>query len=102
MACLNGENSKFYSSTSSSSLPVIVSRRFPAGDDGETEKISGDDLPFERVLPVYARGTLNPMGDLVLLDFTNSGYDPIWDSIREEAKLEVFSFFRIIVFLIRK
>ncbi|KAG7623014.1 Hexapeptide repeat [Arabidopsis suecica] len=53
-------------------------------DDGET----GDEFPFERIFPVYARGTLNPVADPVLLDFTNSSYDPIWDSIREEAKLE--------------
>lgn len=97
MACLNGENCDFSSSPS-----VIVSRRFPAGDDGETAKIIGHEFPSESVLPVYARGTLNPVVDPVLLNFTNSDYDPIWDSIREEAKLEVFSFCSIIMFLLRK
>ncbi|CAA0397601.1 unnamed protein product [Arabidopsis thaliana] len=84
MACINGENRDFSSSSSLSSLPMIVSRNFSARDDGET----GDEFPFERIFPVYARGTLNPVADPVLLDFTNSSYDPIWDSIREEAKLE--------------
>jgi len=75
---------------------MIVSRNFSARDDGET----GDEFPFERIFPVYARGTLNPVADPVLLDFTNSSYDPIWDSIREEAKLEVFSLCSIIIFLL--
>lgn len=81
MACLNGGTCDF-----------------SAGDDVET----GDEFPFERVFPVYARGTLNPVADPVLLDFSNSDYDPIWDSIREEAKLEVFSFCSIIIFLLMK
>ncbi|EOA16958.1 hypothetical protein CARUB_v10005186mg [Capsella rubella] len=67
MSCLNGGNCDF-----------------SAGDDVET----GDEFPFERVFPVYARGALIPVADPVLLDSINSGYDPIWDSIRAEAKLE--------------
>ncbi|XP_010446901.1 PREDICTED: serine acetyltransferase 4-like [Camelina sativa] len=59
---------------------------FSAVDD---DVKTGDEFPFERVFPVYARGTIIPVDDdPVLLDFVNSGYDPIWDSIRAEAKLE--------------
>ncbi|XP_010432254.1 PREDICTED: serine acetyltransferase 4-like isoform X2 [Camelina sativa] len=59
---------------------------FSAVDDDDVK--TGDEFPFERVFPVYARGTLIPVDDPVLLDFINSGYDPIWDSLRQEAKLE--------------
>ncbi|KFK30207.1 hypothetical protein AALP_AA7G232000 [Arabis alpina] len=68
MACINGKNSS----------PVIIH----AGEDEETD----DEFPFEKVFPVYAKGALKL--DPVLTDFINSGYDPIWDAIREEAKLE--------------
>ncbi|CAH8390343.1 unnamed protein product [Eruca vesicaria subsp. sativa] len=47
--------------------------------------MDGDELPFEMGIQVYAKGTNKFEFDPVLLD---SGYDPIWDAIREEAKLE--------------
>ncbi|CAN6982896.1 unnamed protein product [Brassica oleracea var. botrytis] len=47
--------------------------------------MDGDELPFEMGIAVYAKGTNKLEFDPVLLD---SGYDPIWDAIREEAKLE--------------
>lgn len=47
--------------------------------------MDGDELPFEMGIAVYAKGTNKFEFDPVLLD---SGYDPIWDAIREEAKLE--------------
>ncbi|KAG5394241.1 hypothetical protein IGI04_024204 [Brassica rapa subsp. trilocularis] len=47
--------------------------------------MDGDELPFEMGIAVYAKGRNKLEFDPVLLD---SGYDPIWDAIREEAKLE--------------
>ncbi|ESQ53532.1 hypothetical protein EUTSA_v10025792mg [Eutrema salsugineum] len=84
MACINNENCKFSSSSSFSKLPLIDSRRFSTVEYDET----GDEFPIERVFPVYARGTFTPEPNPVLLEFTISGYDPIWNAIREEAKLE--------------
>lgn len=49
--------------------------------------MNGDELPFERGFEVYAKGTHKSEFDSNLLD---SGSDPIWDAIREEAKLEVY------------
>ncbi|XP_028795291.1 serine acetyltransferase 2-like [Neltuma alba] len=45
---------------------------------------------LERVFPVYAMGTPNPDSDSVLASsFDDSGgADPIWDAVRQEAKLE--------------
>ncbi|KAI4327826.1 hypothetical protein L6164_020243 [Bauhinia variegata] len=45
---------------------------------------------LEKVFPVYAMGTPNPDSDSVLPSyFGNSNCaDPIWDAVREEAKLE--------------
>ncbi|CAE5986813.1 unnamed protein product [Arabidopsis arenosa] len=47
--------------------------------------MNGDELPFERGFEVYAKGTHKSEFDSNLLD---SRSDPIWDAIREEAKLE--------------
>ena len=56
--------------------------------------MDGDELPFEMGIAVYAKGTNKLEFDPVLLD---SGYDPIWDAIREEAKLEVLTYFLCII-----
>ncbi|XP_062102749.1 serine acetyltransferase 4-like [Humulus lupulus] len=44
---------------------------------------------LDKVFPVYALGISNPTGSEVepLLQLSNSADDPIWDAIREEAKL---------------
>uniref|UniRef100_A0A6N2LQS5 serine O-acetyltransferase n=1 Tax=Salix viminalis TaxID=40686 RepID=A0A6N2LQS5_SALVM len=44
-------------------------------------------FPFEKVFPVYAMGFLKPESDPVLLPADSR--DPIWDAVREEAKIEV-------------
>ena len=44
-------------------------------------------FPFEKVFPVYAMGFLKPESDPVLLP--DDSRDPIWDAVREEAKIEV-------------
>lgn len=49
------------------------------------------EFRFDKVFPVYAMGVLKPDPDL-LLTVPSSGSDlddPIWDAVREEAKLEV-------------
>ncbi|KAF9682092.1 hypothetical protein SADUNF_Sadunf05G0072400 [Salix dunnii] len=43
-------------------------------------------FPFEKVFPVYAMGVLKPESDPVLLP--DDSRDPIWDAVREEAKIE--------------
>jgi serine O-acetyltransferase len=48
--------------------------------------MNGDELPFESGFEVYAKGTHKSEFDSNLLDPRS---DPIWDAIREEAKLEV-------------
>lgn len=52
--------------------------------------MDGYELPLEMGFDVDAKGTNKLEFDPILLD---SGYDPIWDAIREEAKLEVFTHF---------
>ncbi|KAL0733271.1 hypothetical protein Bca4012_009481 [Brassica carinata] len=47
--------------------------------------MDGYELPLEMGFDVDAKGTNKLEFDPILLD---SGYDPIWDAIREEAKLE--------------
>ena len=45
----------------------------------------------EKVFPVYAMGISNPDSDSVLassIDDLDIRYDPIWDAVREEAKLK--------------
>lgn len=53
--------------------------------DGEKEAKFNAKFPFEKVFPVYAMSLSKPDTDTIL----NSGRDPIWEAVREEAKLEV-------------
>lgn len=47
----------------------------------------------ERVFPVYAMGVWRPESDYVV-SVSGSG-DPIWEAVREEAKLEVTQFLEL-------
>ncbi|XP_010531004.1 PREDICTED: serine acetyltransferase 2-like [Tarenaya hassleriana] len=85
MGCVSGESSV---SSSSSSLSGSLCRRASAGEDGDNTEMNGDEFPFERVFPVYARGTPKAESDSLLVNFSCLGADPIWDAVREEAKLE--------------
>ncbi|OMO83402.1 hypothetical protein COLO4_22536 [Corchorus olitorius] len=53
-------------------------------DDAGEAKNKSTDFPFERVFPVYAMSLAKPDIDSV----ANSGHDPIWVAVRDEAKLE--------------
>ncbi len=98
MACLSDE--------SWVSLPKMLSERLSLkGDkdeDLDDKKKSFVDSKttryrIEKVFPVYALGILKPDSDSVVL-VSNSGdsiADPIWDAVKEEAKLEVQSFSNI-------
>ncbi|KAJ4714074.1 Serine acetyltransferase [Melia azedarach] len=74
MACLNDE--------AWNSIPDMLSRL--DRDDGKTDSAQ---FPFEKVFPVYAMG-LSKLDCASVLSVTNSAFDPIWDAVREEAKLE--------------
>ncbi|TYI41113.1 hypothetical protein ES332_A02G211900v1 [Gossypium tomentosum] len=52
--------------------------------DEEKEAKFNAKFPFEKVFPVYAMSLSKPDTDSIL----NSGRDPIWEAVREEAKLE--------------
>ena len=54
-------------------------------EDGVETKVKSIEFPFEKVFPVYAMGLSKPDTHSV----ANSDHDPIWDAVREEAKLEV-------------
>ncbi|KAK8607402.1 hypothetical protein V6N13_053139 [Hibiscus sabdariffa] len=53
-------------------------------EDGEEATLEPVQFPFEKVFPVYAISLSKPDTDSIV----NSGHDPIWDAVREEAKLE--------------
>jgi serine O-acetyltransferase len=89
MACLSDE--------SWVSLPKMLSERLSLrGDPDEEEKKSFIDSKttqylLENVFPVYAMGISRSDSDCAGL-VGNSGdpvADPIWDAVKEEAKLEV-------------
>lgn len=90
MACLSDE--------SWVSLPKMLSERLTlrGGDQNEEEDLKKKSFVeskrtqyrIEKVFPVYALGISKPESDSVV----NSGdpiADPIWDAVKEEAKLEV-------------
>lgn len=55
------------------------------------------ECPPEKVFPVYAMGVCRPESEPVV-SVSGSG-DPIWDAVREEAKLEVNPISGIVKFL---
>ncbi|XP_061346056.1 serine acetyltransferase 2-like [Gastrolobium bilobum] len=90
MACLGRHHNSW------AVLPNMVSERFPLSatgnrlqdDDAEPKccpSLSSSAYRLEKVFPVYAMGIPDPDPDPgSVLD----GSDPIWDAVREEAKLE--------------
>lgn len=99
MACLNDQSW-------APSLPEMLSTRLSFKEDIENGEIDANSTPspFEKVFPVYAMGVSKPNSDPVVLPADSA--DPIWDAVREEAKLEVpvsffsFSFFNFYFWLL--
>ncbi|EEF40688.1 Serine acetyltransferase, putative [Ricinus communis] len=83
MACLSDEH------CISSSFPEILSARLSFNNDeqenGEAQTNFTPSFPFDKVFPVYAMG-LSKSEPVVFSSADSS--DPIWDEVREEAKLE--------------
>lgn len=86
MACMSDE--------SWVSLPKMLSERMSlTGEKGEEENKNCFDSKtsqyrLENVFPVYALGVIRPDSDSVLRS-DDPVADPIWDAVKEEAKLEV-------------
>ncbi|KAK3224455.1 hypothetical protein Dsin_011480 [Dipteronia sinensis] len=55
------------------------------GVESDTDSVQ---FPFEKVFPVYAMVGFSRPGSGSDLSVLNSGRDPIWEAVREEAKLE--------------
>lgn len=77
------------------SLSDTLSRRLVIiqGDDNTNTPPSPKlmEFRFDKVFPVYAMGVLKPDPDPLMsgLGPGSDLDDPIWDAVREEAKLEV-------------
>lgn len=92
MACLSDEHWN--------SISNMLSRRLSINEeeqkqqDGEQSKQQKQfnslcvQFPFDKVFPVYAMGFSSSHSD-PLSSLPNCGADPIWDAVRQEAKLEV-------------
>ncbi|XP_065857769.1 serine acetyltransferase 2-like [Euphorbia lathyris] len=78
MACLSDESWP-------PPLPEILSTRLSI-NDGEENKEPEINFPFEKVFPVYAMGFFKPHSDSILC--SDDFGDPIWDAVKQEAKLE--------------
>ncbi|CAN6680574.1 unnamed protein product [Malus baccata var. baccata] len=89
MACVSDE--------SWVALPKMLSDRLSLSEDDRRDDDDDDDQPgffrsestayrLEKVFPVYALGIPKPESDPVGLASVSG--DPIWDAVREEAKLE--------------
>lgn len=50
---------------------------------------------LDKVFPVYAMGLPDPLPHSIL-----DGSDPIWEAVKLEAKLEVHSFFTVLVLIV--
>lgn len=88
MACLSDE--------SWARLPNMLSKRLSIKEEkqngeAETNSLASDPVvfPFEKVFPVYAMGYSKPDFDLDSVVSAANSRDPIWDAVKEEAKLEV-------------
>lgn len=86
MACLSDET---WAATLSNKLADCASLREQEHAGDRPTFFPADSLPFglERVFPVYAMGSSKPAAAPATVA-ANLG-DPIWDAVREEAKLEV-------------
>ncbi|XP_050369672.1 serine acetyltransferase 2-like [Argentina anserina] len=84
MACVTDE--------SLVALPIMLSERLSLNEeevDEEEPGFFGNESAayrLEKVFPVYALGIVKPEPDPVAV--ADSSGDPIWDAVREEAKLE--------------
>lgn len=84
-------------------LPKMLSERLSLREEEEVEEEPGffdsesAAYRLEKVFPVYASGIPKPEPDPVV-EADSSG-DPIWDAVREEAKLEVRIYISNFVFL---
>lgn len=87
MACLSDES--WVSSMLSKRLSIEEGKEDGVKEEETTNSFASDstNFPFEKVFPVYAMGFLKPESDPVLLPADSR--DPIWDAVREEAKIEV-------------
>jgi len=87
MACLSDET--WVSSMLSKRLSIQEGKEDGVKEEETTNSFASDstNFPFEKVFPVYAMGFLKPESDPVLLPADSR--DPIWDAVREEAKIEV-------------
>lgn len=79
MACLNDEHRGMLSN--------MLSRRLSIKEEQKQEDVFVK-FPFEKVFPVCAMGLSSTESDPIL-NFPCSGADPMWDAVRQEAKLEV-------------
>ncbi|KAI9394493.1 hypothetical protein POPTR_005G099700v4 [Populus trichocarpa] len=86
MACLSDET--WVSSMLSKRLSIQEGKEDGVKEEETTNSFASDstNFPFEKVFPVYAMGFLKPESDPVLLPADSR--DPIWDAVREEAKIE--------------
>nr|TKS00376.1 SERINE ACETYLTRANSFERASE-106 family protein [Populus alba] len=86
MACLSDES--WVSSMLSKRLSIQEGKEDGVKEEETTNSFASDstNFPFEKVFPVYAMGFLKPESDPVLLPADSR--DPIWDAVREEAKIE--------------
>ncbi|XP_044460929.1 serine acetyltransferase 2-like isoform X2 [Mangifera indica] len=78
MACLNDEHRGMLSN--------MLSRRLSIKEEQKQEDVFVK-FPFEKVFPVCAMGLSSTESDPIL-NFPCSGADPMWDAVRQEAKLE--------------
>ncbi|XP_031276032.1 serine acetyltransferase 2-like [Pistacia vera] len=88
MACLRDEPRGSLSNMLSRRLSITEEEQ--KQEDAEQPKQPNTlfvQFPFEKVFPVYAMGFLSSDFD-PLLSFPYSRADPIWDAVRQEAKLE--------------
>uniref|UniRef100_A0A5B7BLF7 serine O-acetyltransferase n=1 Tax=Davidia involucrata TaxID=16924 RepID=A0A5B7BLF7_DAVIN len=88
MACLSDDSSWF------SLVEMLSTHTVLEEEEEDAPKISGSksmEYRLEKVFPVYAMGLPNNRDSNPVVLYVNSGStvgDPIWDAVREEAKLE--------------
>ncbi|XP_028798265.1 serine acetyltransferase 2 [Neltuma alba] len=90
MACMSDDSWVSLPSMLAGPLPLGARELQNKTDEPNNFRFLSSAYRLERVFPVYAMGTPNPDSDSVLASsFDDSGgADPIWDAVRQEAKLE--------------